>query len=190
MSTTIPGGRVQLHLQQSAEEVFEPEFLRDVPLIRFAAYRANDRLFGWVRLRESRLTDLLNACDSISLENVEVSDFARGSVRAIEHAVVRREELVAIHASGPRGDAIQRRPTNTAPVAVWAGNYLIAGRLHLAPGDEPVESFHRRAPMVPLTEAWIEYWSGEERPHRSTGTIIVNRNLVELVRPFGSPPRR
>ena len=33
--------------------------------------------------------------------------------------------------------------------------------------------------MIPLTEAWIEYWTGDERRHRSTGTIIVNRDQAD-----------
>jgi hypothetical protein len=36
--------------------------------------------------------------------------------------------------------------------------------------------------MVPLTDAWIEYWSGGERRHRSTGTIIVNREEADWIR--------
>ena len=43
-------------------------------------------------------------------------------------------------------------------------------------------SIAARPAMVPLTEAWIEYWSGGELKHRSTGTIIVNREKADRIR--------
>jgi hypothetical protein len=36
--------------------------------------------------------------------------------------------------------------------------------------------------MVPLTDAWIEYWSGTGRTTQSIGTIIVNREQVDSMR--------
>ena len=36
--------------------------------------------------------------------------------------------------------------------------------------------------MVPLTDAWIEYWSDGELRHRSEGTIIVNREKADRIR--------
>ncbi len=182
MSVTRPGGRLDLQLQPTSEDVYEPDFLREVPLIPFAAYLASSRLFGWVRLEASRLTDLLNACESISLENVEVADFERGSIRSAEQTIVERGELIAVHAIGPRGDEAQRRPTRTVPIAAWSGNFVVCGNLHVVAGDDPLESWSERPPLVPLTEAWIEYWSDDERAHRSSGTIIVNRDRADLVR--------
>ena len=62
------------------------------------------------------------------------------------------------------------------------GNYLIGGRLHADPGADPIRSLGTRPTMVPLTDAWIEYWSDGERKHQSTGTIIVNRAAAESIR--------
>jgi hypothetical protein len=36
--------------------------------------------------------------------------------------------------------------------------------------------------MMPLTDAWIEYWSGGERKHQATGTIVVNRDEADWMR--------
>ena len=43
-----------------------------------------------------------------------------------------------------------------------------------------VSDYHGQ--LIPLTEAWIEYWTGDERRHRSTGTIIVNRDQADWMR--------
>ena len=36
--------------------------------------------------------------------------------------------------------------------------------------------------MVPLTDAWIEYWTRSNRTTQSIGTIIVNREQVDWMR--------
>ena len=145
----MPEGSLTLELQRTEEEVHEPEYVLDPPLVRFAAYLPDQRLFGWVRLEAARLTDLLNDCASIRLENVEVADLERGSVRAEEQIVVPRDDLVAVHASGPRGDEARRRTTSTVPVGVWCGNYVISGFLHVPAGQGALENLSERGPMVP-----------------------------------------
>jgi hypothetical protein len=35
--------------------------------------------------------------------------------------------------------------------------------------------------MVPLTDAWVEYWSGGERTNQAIGTIIVNQRAADWV---------
>jgi hypothetical protein len=35
---------------------------------------------------------------------------------------------------------------------------------------------------LPLTDAWIEYWSGTGRTTQSIGTIIANREQVDSMR--------
>jgi hypothetical protein len=36
--------------------------------------------------------------------------------------------------------------------------------------------------MIPLTNAWIEYWSGGQRKRQWIGTIVVNREQAEWLR--------
>ena len=36
--------------------------------------------------------------------------------------------------------------------------------------------------MIPLTEAWIKYWSGGQRKRQWVGTIVVNRDLTDSIR--------
>lgn len=180
--TPATPARLHVLLQRTDEEVFEPDAVPDPPLVRFDAYAREHRLFGWVRLRADRLTDLLNAHDELLLTDVEIERLEDGETRAADSILVARRELVAVHASGPRGDAARRRHTRSHAVAVQAGSYLIGGHLHATPGDEPLASLRARPPMVPLTDAWIEYWSGGRRTEQAVGTIVVNRDAADWIR--------
>ena len=150
--------------------------------MRFVAYGASERVFGWVRLQADRLTDLLNGHAVLLLTDAEVEDLEHGTTRSAHEVQIRTRDLVAVHASGPRGAEALRRRTRSHPVAIRAGSYLVGGHLHAPPGDEPLTSLRDRPPMVPLTDAWIEYWSGGVRTKHATGTIIVNRDLADWVR--------
>lgn len=176
-------GRLHLVLQPTFEEVYEPDFLWETPLIRFVAYGGEHRVSGWVRLEADRLTDLLNGCEELHLEDVEIAGHDEGTSRSADEYVIKRRELVAVHASGPTGDETLRQPTRRYPIALQSGDYLIGGHLHVLSEEEPMASLQERPPMIPLTQAWIEHWSGDERRHRSTGTIIVNRDMADWIRP-------
>jgi hypothetical protein len=177
-----PDLRLQFALQRTPEEVFEPDSVGEAPLVRFVAYAHEDRLSGWVHLRAERLTDLLNAYRELELCDVEIERLADGEAHVADRIVIDVGELVAVHASGPRGDASLRHRTRTHPLAMQSGSYLIGGHLHAVPGEDPVRSFRERPGMVPLTDAWIEYWSDGQRMRHAIGTIIANRDAVDWVR--------
>jgi len=177
-----PPGRLHLILQPSPEEVFEPDSVAEAPLIRFIAYGLQERVFGWVRLRADRLTDLLNAHEELHLAEVEIEGLEDGVTQSVAEIVIHRRDLVAVHASGPRGNEGLHHRTRTHPIAVQSGNYLIAGYLHADPEADPIASVAGRPAMIPLTDAWIEYWSGGLRKYQSTGTIVVNRDYADWMR--------
>jgi hypothetical protein len=169
-------------LERVREDVFEPEFVSDAPLIRFEAFARNSRVFGWLRLDADRLTDLLNAHLEIGLDHVEVENLDDGTTSKADSIVISRDELIAVHATGPRGDAELRRRTRPHAIALQSGSYLVGGHLHAPVGTDALESYRSRPPMVPLTDAWVEYWSGGRRRRQWIGTIVVNRDLAEWVR--------
>ena len=182
MQLQSPPSRLQLVLQPTAEEVFEPDAVSDAPLVRFVAYGKEQRVFGWVRLHEDRLTDLLNAHDELHLVDVELESLANGIGGTVDEVVIHRRDLIAVQASGPRGDEARRRPTRTHPIAIQSGNYLISGYLHVPSGADPLESARERPAMIPLTDALIEYWVHGKCAHQSIGTIVVNRDLADWIR--------
>lgn len=178
--TTLPG-RLHVSLQPVLEEVHEPDYAPELPLVRFDAFADADRVFGWVRLEADRLTDLLNAHLELLLTDVETESLADGTTQSVDEVLIARSDLVAVHASGPRGDETRRHETSTHPVLLRAGDYLIGGHLHVPPGEDPVASLSRRPTMVPLTEAWIDYRSGPGRSRQRSGTLIVNRRRVDWI---------
>jgi hypothetical protein len=175
--------RFCLVLERASEDVHEPEFVADLPLVSFDAFVAGHRVFGWVRLDADRLTDLLNDHEELVLVNVMVEHLADGATVSADEAVVRRADLIAVRASGPRGEASRREDTRLHPVIVESGPYRIGGHVHAAPGVGPARRIRGREPMIPLTEAWIEYRSGDELRRRRVGTIIVNRDLAARIDP-------
>ncbi len=169
---------LDLVLEQDAEDIHEPEFIGYEPLVSFEAYLEGRRVYGWVRLGADRLTDLLNAHETVRLLNVLVEDLANGRTTSSDEAVVARSEIVAVVASGPRGDATRRLPTHPHPVVLEAGHYRLGGQVHAATGVAPEERLREGGPMIPLTDAWLEYRWGGERRRDSIETIIVNRELA------------
>ncbi len=84
---------------------------------------------------------------------------------------VAREELLAVRASGPRGNPGRRSRTRPYPVMLQSGPYRIHGYLHGPPGADPIRQLARRKPMVPLTEAWIMYQAAGQE-HRARGAPL------------------
>lgn len=181
MSADTSPSRFVVSLQPVLEEVYEPDYAPELPLVHFDAYGTGERLFGWVRLRADRLTDLLNAHAELVLTDVERQSLDDGTTQSADEVIVGCAELVAVHASGPRGDRARRRPTQSHPVLCQAGEYLIGGHLHVEPGDDPIASLAQRPPMVPLTDAWIEFKSGHHRSRQRAETLIVNRHLLDWI---------
>lgn len=182
MQTQSTSGRLELVLQRTSEDAFEPDSVSDAPIVRFIAYGPHQRVFGWVHLRADRLTDLLNAYEELSLVNVELETLLNGVTGTVDEVLIRREDLVAVQAGEPRGDEGARKRTEIHPVAMQAGNYLIGGYLHVSPGADPIASAWDRPPMVPLTDAWIEYWAEGRRQRHWIGTVVVNRDLTDWIR--------
>jgi hypothetical protein len=149
------------------------------PLREFIAYAADCQVSGQVALEAGRITDLLNAHDEYELVNVQLESLVDGHVVACPVVLVARDELLAVHASGPAGSRSQRTHTRAHPILVHAEPYLIRGYLHALPTADPIASFRHRKPMVPLTDAWIEYLAAGRPVHRSLGTIVVNRELAD-----------
>lgn len=174
--------RLCLVLERVPEEVHEPELAAERPLLGFDAFAAGHRVYGWVRLDAERLTDMLNEHTELGLTNVLVEDLEDGTTIAADEAIVRRDDLVAVRASGPRGSPARREETVAWPTLVEAGPFLVGGYLHARPGADPLARVRNGEPMIPLTDAWIAHRSGDAVVARRVGTIIVNRHLVTRFR--------
>ena len=151
--------------------------------IEFVAYAEDCILSGIVQMAADRLTDMLNDHDEYQLADVVVESLADGRAVRVNEVLVRREELLLVHVAGPRGDQDRRRRTRSHPVAIQMGPYHVRGYLHGLPGTDPVQTFGRREPMVPLTDAWIDFPLGLDRERRRVGTVVVNRDQIDWIAP-------
>lgn len=149
--------------------------------VEFVAYAEDVVLSGYVGLEADRLSDLLNDHEEYLLVDVLASDLLTGHDREVTEILVARDELLLVHASGPRGDAARRIRTRQFPIALSIGPFEVRGYLHCRPGTNPLRSFSRRRQMVPLTEAWIDYDIGGAHQRRRVSTLIVNRRLVDWI---------
>lgn len=149
--------------------------------VEFSAYTADCRLFGFLRLAGERLSDALNELDELHLDSVLLVALEDNRAIEVRQLVVARDELIAVRASGPRGNAARRIRTRPSPVAVKAGPYLARGYVHGPPGGDPLRRFQGARPMVPMTEAWIEYEAGGSQHRARVGPLIVNTAFVDWV---------
>jgi hypothetical protein len=179
------GSRLRLVLRQpgvpgwEAARQGEPD---DLPEVDFVAYTSDERLSGRVGLDSSRLSDMLNVHDEYVLVDALAERLPSGGSMVVAEIMVRRSELPLVYAAGPRGDRAQRVPTQTHRIVLRSGRYLVSGRLHSGHGEDPLASLRARSPMVPLTDAMIEFRRGIEIVREPSGTIVVNRELVDWVR--------
>jgi hypothetical protein len=151
------------------------------PEVDFVAYAEDCVLSGRVRLAADRLTDMLNAHEEYELVDVNVERLDGGPASAVDVIVAARDEILLVHAAGPRGERERRTKTITHRVTAQTGPYHVRGFLHTLPGADPLDALRRRAPMVPLTEAWIDYVADGVRHEERVDVVVVNRERVDWV---------
>lgn len=170
--------------RDEASEVPDPAAQAPAPPaveVEFTAYTEDCRVFAFTSLAADRLSDALNEQESFHLDSVLLVALADNRGIELDQLTVRRDELVAVRAAGPRGNLARRIRTRPTPVAVQAGPFLIRGYVHGPPGGDALRRFRAQRPMVPLTAAAIEYASGGGLHRARVGSIIVNSHFVDWV---------
>jgi hypothetical protein len=180
------GRRLRLAIEGPPEapaETLQPQPITEAPgpFVDFVAYAEDCTLSGQIRLGSGRLTDLLNGRDEWLLVDVMAESFDGAELVESNEVAVARDEILVVHAAGPRGDQERRHRTNLHPVVVQAGRFQIRGYLHARPGLDPLVVIARSRPMVPLTDASIEYEHHGFRERRRVGTILVNRDRIDVI---------
>lgn len=150
--------------------------------VEVAAYAEDCRVFGFMRLTGERMSDALNDATEYQLTDVMVVRLDDGLATEAMDLIVKRDEVLAVRATGPRGDPARRIRRRPYPVTLQTGPYIIHGYVHGLPGADPLQQIRRRKPMVPLTESWIEYRSATHNHRARVGTIVVNHELWDWIR--------
>jgi len=159
-----------------------------LPWIQLVAFTEDCLVSGRIQLDSDRLSDTLNAHQEYQLCDMLVESLDDGRSVHADEVSLDRDELLAVLADGPRGDPTRRIRTLAHAVTFKAGPYLIRGDLHALPGMEPLASARRRRPMIPLSDAWIEYRSGGTTQVSMPGTIVVNRATADWIQLGFAPP--
>lgn len=178
--------RLRLGFSRSEEPVAEPA--PGANDVAFVAYGEDCILSGRTILDADRLTDMLNAHDEYALEGVTVERLDSGEPMEVAEIVVPRDEIILVHASGPRGDPARRHRTMPQHLALGMGPYEVRGYFHALPGADPVAAMRRRKVMVPLTDASVGYTVHGQRRETCVDTLILNREQIDWVDAV-APPR-
>ena len=151
-------------------------------MVEFEAYAADCRVYGSVSLGDARLTDLLNAASEVLIRDARLTSLADDHEVAVPELTVALDELYAVVASGPRGDAARRVRTRMTRVRVELGPYHVEGTLHGLPAGDPLGMVLRRPAWVPLTDVRITYGSGPAGVTDEVPTLLINRELASSMR--------
>jgi hypothetical protein len=149
----------------------------------FTAYAEDSRLYGRIQLDAERLTDMLNEHDELTLVNAMVESLADGRTYQADEFTIQRDELLVVEAFGPRGSANRRQRTRPHAMAVKLGPYEIRGYLHVSPTADPLIALRRRKPIVPLTDAALEFTCAGVRQVRRHSTMLFNRESMDWIAP-------
>lgn len=146
--------------------------------VEFVGYAADCVIGGQVALDSDRMTDLLSG--RAEYEVAEASLEALDDERVVEagSVTVLRDDLCAVAATGPRGDARRRVRTRPFPIRAQVGPYEVFGYIHALPTADPVSTALRRA-FIPMTGGWIRFRRGGQMVERAHEGMLLNRTQVE-----------
>jgi hypothetical protein len=151
-------------------------------LVSFIGYGLGRRYIGYVECAGERLTDILNATESVVIHEAFVESFDDDTVVNLGDGEVARSLLYAVETAGHRGDEARRIHTVRHRLQVQIGPYSALGLLHAAPGQMPLPYLTSRGPMIPLSDVTLGYTARGALTLRDVGTLIVNRDLLDWVR--------
>lgn len=113
--------------------------------IDFRAYADDYTVGGATVFQGDRLSDFLEDVDELEVERVTVRALDDGREHDLPSAVIPREELCIVAATGPRGRVDRRLRTRAYPIRAEVGPYAVVGYFHALPTADPFAIVdHRR----------------------------------------------
>ena len=154
------------------------------PELEFTAYAEECRVFGRIQLDAERLSDMLNSHDEIVLVDVSVESLADGTRHFAHEFAIRRDELMVVEATGPRGNEGRRLRRRPHPIVARLGPYEVRGFVHVTPGADVLNAIRRRKPLIPMTNATLAYAAADGPQFHRCDTLLFNwecADALELV---------
>lgn len=143
---------------------------------QLVAYAEDCIVRGEVDLPEGRLSDVVNASDTLRFERATLEALDDGRVVDAPELEVDRHDLHLVEAAGATGDPARRTRTATDRVTLQVGPFVVTGDLHRTPWAEPLASLTRWTKFVPVTDAEVALVSGGGA--RRSEVVLVNRERI------------
>lgn len=147
------------------------------------AFTADRRITGAIPLADDRLSDMLNSVPRIVMRNATVQDLVADSVPRTADVTLAVGAIVAVVATGRRGNEMRRHRTDLRLARVGVVRFVVTGSLHVPAGsidplasNDPAVVLAGRDILVPLTDATIAYDVGREPVTETHETILINRS--------------
>lgn len=146
--------------------------------VDFIAYADDYTARGEIELEEQRLADRLAGAEQLDVESVTVRALDDGREHQLAAAVIQRDELCAVAATGPRGNAALRFRTRPYPMRAQVGPYAVVGYLHVLPTADPRATTQRRE-VIALSPARLAYVvAGEHIDETHSGLLLVRAKMT------------
>jgi hypothetical protein len=146
--------------------------------IEFSAYADDYTVRGKIALERERLADWLEAASDIDVTGLTLRALDDGREHDLPAAQIRREELCAVSATGPRGRPDRRIRTRAYPMRAVAGPYTIVGYFQALPTADPWTMLQRRA-IVALSPARITFDVAGERVEEAHAGLLVMHSKID-----------
>jgi hypothetical protein len=151
-------------------------------MIDFEGYAGDCRIHARLEIGTNRLTDVLNSTSELRIVDARLESLADGHGVELPELVLEHDELCAVVAAGPRGDAARRLRTRATRVVIELDPYRIEGNIHGTPASDPIGLVLRRAAWIPLTDVTIGYTFAGEAVREAIETLLVNRVKAASIR--------
>jgi hypothetical protein len=150
--------------------------------IAFTAFAEDSVIRGELLLDGDRLSDFIPQDGPFEIEHVTLEALDDGRRIDVASTSIARSDLIAITASGPRGNKARRVRTRPHPVRAQAGPYEIVGYVHAAPSAHPFSGVLRRR-VLPVTSALIRYRISGQPVEQEHDALLVNPDRIEWLQP-------
>jgi hypothetical protein len=146
--------------------------------VTFTAFTEDAVVRGALLFVGDRLSDFITQEGPFEIEDVTLEALEDGHIVSTPATRVSRSDLVAITASGPRGNTARRIRTRPFAARAQAGPYEIVGYVHAPPSAHPLSGVLRR-PVLPITSAVVRYRMGDRVVEEAHDALLMNPSRIE-----------
>jgi hypothetical protein len=150
--------------------------------VEFKAYADDYTVGGATDLQGDRLADFIDSVHELEVQGVTVRALEDGRAYDLPSAVIPREELCVVAATGPRGRRDLRLRTRAYPMRAEVGPYAVVGYFHVPPTADPFAIVRKRR-VVALRPVRICFDVAGERVEETHDTLLLMGAKIEVFEP-------